>query len=266
LLGEGIETIGDKAFQNCNGLASLVIPNSVTTLGEKVFYKCPALKSVTIGTGLKEIPEYTFYKCTALENVVILGSPEKIGNYAFRGCSALKSVDLGDTKNIGRYSFYGCSALTNIIISDSVSSIGDYAFRGCNALTAIMLPDSVTTIGKHTFYSLNETTIYCEGAGVLPGWDEKSNSSFRPIIFGCRFSDDGSYVVSVTVSENSIINREAKNGIADPTRAGYVFSGWATEEGGTTAVYTSETVTDAEIGSVLYAIWTEQPNDNTQEG
>jgi hypothetical protein len=244
-----------------------VIPDSVKTLGEKVFYKCPRLKSVTIGTALENIPDYTFYKCTALEEVVILGSLEKIGNYAFRGCTALKSVVLGGTESIGRYAFYGCSALTDIVITDSVSSIGDYAFRGCNALTAIMLPDSVTTIGKHAFYSLNETTIYCESAEAPLGWDEKANSSFRPVIFGCQFSDDGSHVVSFAVSENSISNKEAKNGISDPTYAGHEFGGWTTEQGGTTAMYTSETVVNAEIGSVLYAIWNELPNDeNTQEG
>ncbi len=258
-LGEGLESIGDRAFQGCASLTTITIPNSVTSIGKRVFYKCAALNSVTLGSGIAEIGEYLFYKCENLETVVISENLVSIGNYAFRGCIALKNFDFKNVSTIGRYAFYGCSSLQSIALPNTVTSIGDYAFRGCTSATAIILPDSVDFIGKHVFYGLKTTSLYCEADAPQADWNVQFNSSFRPVFWGVTLSEDGKYVVSVTAGENTVINPKATNGISDPCREGYVFVGWATELGSATASYTSKNVDEAPEGTVLYAIWTQQP-------
>lgn len=258
-LGEGIQTIGDRAFQGCKLLTTITIPNSTTSLGIRAFYKCESLKSVTLGDGIAKISEYSFYKCTALETVVVSENLSSIGNYAFRGCTALKSFDLKKINTIGRYSFYGCTALESIILPDTLTAIGDYAFRGCTSTTAIVIPSSLTSIGKHVFYGLKNTSIYCEATQAKEDWNVQFNSSYRPIFWGVTLSEDGKYVVSVVSGEKNIQNPKATNGISDPRRDGYVFAGWATEPGAETASYTSQNVSDAPAGTVLYAIWAQQP-------
>jgi len=256
-LSEGLESIGDRAFQACDGIVEINVPDSVKYLGQKAFYKCPSLKKVTLGQGVTEINDYTFYKCEALESVTVSDNLEYIGNYAFRGCIALKEFDLKSVETIGRYSFYGCTALARLSFPATLDSIGDYAFRGCTGVTSIVLPENVETIGKHVFYGLKYTTIYSESAEKKEGWNYHYNSSFRPVFFGCTLSEDGKYVVSV--DKDTLINANAPNGISAPSRDGYKFSGWATEAGSTTVAYTSENVADAPSGTVLYAIWTQQP-------
>lgn len=258
-LGEGIESIGDRAFQGCMSLESIVIPNSVTHLGSRVFYKCASLKSVTIGSGIEEINDYLFYKCEKLESVVVSDSLHTVGDYAFRGCTALRAFDPKQITSIGRYAFYGCSSLERIILPETLVSIGDYAFRGCTAATSIIIPDTVELIGKHVFYGLNGTTLYCESEAVREDWNVQFNSSFRPIFLGCTLSEDKDYVVSVTVSEDTLANPKAKNGISAPERDGYVFAGWATEQSAEVVEYTSENVGDAPSGTILYSVWTKQP-------
>jgi len=260
-IAEGVKSIGQRAFQGCASLTKIVLPNSVTELGSRAFYKCPALKSVTLGSGINEIKDYTFYKCEALETVVVSDELENIGNYAFRGCIALKEFDLKKVVTLGRYSFYGCSALTRIVLPDTLTTIGDYAFRGCTSVVSVVIPDSVTNIGRHVFYGLNTTTLYCQSEGIMPYWNSQFNSSYRPVFWKCTLSEDNKYVVSVTVIDKvTLVNSQAKNGISDPCRSGYTFGGWSTELGGTTAAYTSQNIKDAEIGTVLYAIWLpEQP-------
>jgi len=254
-LGEGIESIGDRAFQGCDGLQEINIPNSVTSIGSRAFYKCPALKKITLGSGINKINDYMFYKCEALESVIVSDKLESVGNYAFRGCIALKDFDFKNVKSIGRYSFYGCSSLTNLCFPNTLTSIGDYSFRGCTEIKSIVIPKSVNTIGKHVFYGLKNTTLYCEAETIMPQWNIQFNSSYRPIFWNCTLSDDNSYVVSVTVGDDTLDNAKATNGISNPSRDGYLFSGWATEQGSTTVAYTSSNIAEATNGTVLYAIW-----------
>lgn len=254
-LGEGILSIGDRAFQGCNSLREITIPDSVTHLGIRVFHKCQKLHTVTIGSGLTSLGDYLFYKCEALETVNISDKLETIGNYTFRGCTALKNFDFKEVKHIGRYAFYGCTALERISLPTSLETIGDYAFRGCTSARSIVLPDSIVEIGKHAFYGLKETTLYCESESVRPYWSVHFNSSFRPVFWNVTLSDDKSYVVSVVISEDTIENPEAKNGISAPTRDGHLFYGWSTEAGSTTADYTAQNVNEAPEGTILYAVW-----------
>lgn len=255
LLNSGIETIGLRAFQGCMKLGEVIVPNTVTSLGDRVFYDCQGLKKVVLGSGITQIGSYTFYNCFALETVAVSGQLRSIGDYAFRGCAALTKFDLRDVQHIGRYAFYGCSGLTELAMTDSLISIGDYAFRGCTGVKAFTVPMSVTAIGKHVFYGLNGASLYCQAESVPAGWNAQYNSSFRPVFFGCALSEDGTYVVSVTVRAATLRNMLATNGISDPVRDGYQFAGWAVDPGSSVAGYTTETLAEVTDGTILYAIW-----------
>ena len=106
-------SIGDRAFELCDGLENIEIPNSVISIGALAFRGCSSLTSIEIPNSVTSIGVSAFEMCDGLESVLIPNSVTSIGSYAF---------------------FY-CRGLTNIVIPNSVTSIGKSAFWACDNLT-----------------------------------------------------------------------------------------------------------------------------------
>jgi len=119
-LPEGLTVIGREAFAGCNGLSSVVIPDSVKTMEKGVFYQCSNLKKVTISKGITEITEATFAYCSKLNNVALPESVKKVENLAF----------------------FSCSGLQKIRIPKSVTEIGELAFFASNSSMVLKVKKS----------------------------------------------------------------------------------------------------------------------------
>ena len=211
----GTICICDDAFYYCTGLASVVIPGSVTEIEKWAFCGCTSLTSVVIPEGVTKIGESAFHGCTGLTSIVIPESVTKIGECAFRGCTGLTSVVIPDgVTEIGWAAFRGCTSLTSVVIPDSVTEIGRGAFRGCTSLTSVVIPEGVTKIECEAFRGCTSLTsvVIPEGvtkigrgafegcAGVAnisvsidnPSYVSINNSclskDLRKLIFGCRTS------------------------------------------------------------------------------
>lgn len=252
--GTSLTEIGDYAFYNCVKLDSVALPDTLASLGERAFFGCSGMTSLDLGNGITEIGDYAFGNCTGLTSVSVPDSVTAIGNYAFYGCSNVTELDLGSVQTIGNSAFARMLNLKGLVIPSTVRSIGDYAFRGCSALTSVILRGSVEHIGVHAFYGCNNATVYTDAPSGLPGWDGFWNSSFRPVVWGVTLSEDGSYVVSVTVGGGTWSNVNESIVVSAPERSGYTFGGWAVTEGGE-AVYGAGEIGGVREGTTLYAVW-----------
>ncbi len=90
-LSSNLKNIYLGGFYNC-GMTDISLPESLVTLGNKAFQQCTKLVSVVIPDGIKTIPEYAFYGCSSLTTVVIPESVTAINNYAFNTCTKLANV------------------------------------------------------------------------------------------------------------------------------------------------------------------------------
>ena len=157
----GTKTVAWHAFEDCDNLMGIVIPDGVVYIGWHAFDGCTSLKNVTVPGSVKIIDEYAFQDCTELEAVTVGSGVEYIEFSAFDGCTALKTVSLGKgLKEIGYRSFYGCKNLESIVIPDGVETIDYFAFSGCTKLASVTLPDSVEIIRSDVF----ENTAYYNDA------------------------------------------------------------------------------------------------------
>ena len=104
----GTKIICACAFEYCESLSNLIIPDSVTRIGNGAFIGCHSLTNIVIPDSVTSIGAWAFQYCTSLSSIVIPNSVTSIGNCAFEGCSSLSSL----------------------VLPDSVTSIGKRAFRG----------------------------------------------------------------------------------------------------------------------------------------
>lgn len=74
------------AFDDCDGLTSVTIPNSVTSIASSMFSRCENLTSVTIPNSVTTIENDAFFYCKNLTSITIPNSVTSIGDYAFSYC------------------------------------------------------------------------------------------------------------------------------------------------------------------------------------
>jgi formylglycine-generating enzyme required for sulfatase activity len=166
IVGNGITRIGNYAFEYCDMLVSVTIPESVTTIGDYAFLSCTVLPSVTIPNSVTAVAQYAFQNCTGLTSVTLGNSVATLGAGVFDKCSALALVEIPNSVTaIGSTAFSGCSSLASVTLGNSVASIGQSAFQNCTSLASITIPASVTYIGQSVFSGCSNLTAINVDAG-----------------------------------------------------------------------------------------------------
>ena len=155
-----VTEIGNEAFNGCDRLTSITIPDGVLNIGDKAFYKCENLINVIIQEGVTEIGSNAFGYCYSLKNITIPKSVTKIGVSAFYYCYDLESIIIPENvEKIEDNTFDSCYRLRNVVISEGVAEIGRFAFSGCG-MTSITIPESVMRIGDSVFDFCYELTAF----------------------------------------------------------------------------------------------------------
>lgn len=165
-----VSGIKEGAFEGCEYLRSIVIPNSVTSIGKKVFANCPRLQSVEIPNSITEVSDSLFFNCSALKSLKIPDSITRIRNSAFYGCSGLTTQVIPNSVTIIEdYAYYGCSGLLALSIGNSVGRIKNSAFYGCTGLTSLTIPNSVYRIDESAFRGCTGLTSLTIGLVIKIG-------------------------------------------------------------------------------------------------
>jgi hypothetical protein len=86
-LNNGLQKIGQWAFNGCTSLRHIIIPSSVTTIDVNAFAGCINLVTVVLHEGLETIGRSAFSGCKSLHHIDIPTTVTTIGDHAFTGCA-----------------------------------------------------------------------------------------------------------------------------------------------------------------------------------
>ena len=162
-LPQTLEGIYSYTFAGCTGLTEVEVPQGVTELGQAVFDGCTNLRRVVMPKQMKSISSFVFRNCTALEDIALPNGITKLDFNLFENCTSLRSIDIpeGVTTLFGNV-FRGCTSLSKVVLPQSLTLMRyDDIFRGCTSLRHITLPRDLTITGYRTFAEtgLEEVTI-----------------------------------------------------------------------------------------------------------
>ena len=105
------------------------VPEGVKSLGHYAFQGCEKLKKVTLPNSLVNICPSAFDGCKSLTDVEFLNNVKVIGVSAFGGCASLTELILPEsTAEIHDYAFSSCSQLVSLVVPASVTVFGNRVF------------------------------------------------------------------------------------------------------------------------------------------
>ena len=166
--GYSVTSIGDWAFECCEKLTNISIPDSVTVIGEHAFDSCLSLESITIPDSVTDIGEGAFESCKKLKGVTI---PNSITTISFM-------------------TFAFCDSLTYVIIPEGITNIENFAFHFCYSLEKIAIPSTVKSIGEEFSGCKNLKSITVDKNN--PIYDSRNNcnavieTATNTLLFGCQ--------------------------------------------------------------------------------
>ncbi len=114
-----VTKIANGAFQDCNELAHITLPQNLKEIGDNAFLNT-SIQEIDLPNGMISVGKMAFSQCKFLERATIPGTITYLGDRAFTECHKLNSVDFGD----------------------GITGIGDNIFANCHCLTKIDLPES----------------------------------------------------------------------------------------------------------------------------
>ncbi len=88
---DGVKSIGEWAFFECNLLAPVLELDAIETMGAHAFQACRNVTDITIGENLKAIPSDAFKNIFKLRNVTLPEGLESIGALAFGACDRIEN-------------------------------------------------------------------------------------------------------------------------------------------------------------------------------
>ena len=287
---QSVTSIGDHAFGECINLKKLSfgeksfgenIETNIQTIGNYAFFHCNDLESVTIPQSVTSIGREAFRFCNNMKSLAINGAIESMGTGAFAGCISLATISLGENiKTIGYSAFASCTCidLTNVTIPENVKTIRPGTFAYCTHLKYIMLPAGLTSFQDSLkgcpagnpngaiYYNNYKTAADALLADndANSNIDDNSKLKNRNFLYLCKVTFDakgGTLTDSAEVpvyETEKIIGTKANDlkTINDPTRTGYKFTGWYTDNDQLFDV--KETAITEDI--TLHAGWEFDPN------
>ena len=97
-ISDGITSIGEYSFWNCESMTYARLPESLTSIGKAAFLYCSGLNTMTIPENVERIGDWAFVHCHSLRYIRIPQTTVEIGESVFEECYNLNDIYYGGTE------------------------------------------------------------------------------------------------------------------------------------------------------------------------
>lgn len=231
VLVEGIETIGEEAFEGCTD-ESIVIPDSVDTIGKGAFGKMQNLTSITTsivggyknGTYTDSDRPLTFF--------AYIFTQDDPSNWLDNASATYQAEFYPDPANLDQVErYYVANPIEYIFTGDEIPS---YAFSGNNIISSITM-NSVETIGSYAFYDCTSIdNIESTSPWIIPSTvDSIGDYAFAFSELGLGYSRANYYIefennsgaLDLYLGDYLFANNDAMTSLVIPDRASHIGEG-----------------------------------------
>ena len=249
-IANSVTTIGEAAFESSRRLTEAKLPDNLTEIPMTMFAQCENLKKISIPSTVTSIG-MTAFAMTGIDTLVIPNSVVNIGSQLFEGCENLRHVQFSDKiRSLPISTFRNCTSLEVMLLPENIKTIEHEAFAGCTQLIAVSMGKYLEEIQEQAFaqcanllhvriYSpsvnkcandafdvsyINYATLYVPNAMIGTYSPQEPWKNFKEIKealpWVVYFVDDKYYDLSNYAAGDAV------TALAEPTKAGYTFSGW----------------------------------------
>lgn len=182
--GDGVEAIGDNAFNYCQSMTDAILPR-LRVIGKYSFGRCHKINSFS-NDFITEVPDYGFYMSYGLRNVN-LPNVTSIGKFAFASCPFIQHFSAPKTEIIKNNAFQSVRLYMQHFSFPNCTSVWYEAFRGCNKLISVDI-ENADEIGNRTFQecinlqSVNMPSITSIGIEAFKNCKSLSKVDFPNVI------------------------------------------------------------------------------------
>ncbi len=193
-----VTSICSKAFEGCEYLNTINLPDSVTEIGSYAFYLCQrGLTTIKLPKNLKGIETGTFMDCKRLSSITIPDSVTYIEKDAFWDCDSLTEIEIpASVARIGGSAFGECLKLESITIYNPKCKIA----TGNNTVCNVKNDQEVSYSGVIKGYKGSTAEAYAEKNGykfeALEGEPPQIISFGDPNGDGLIDASDASFVLA----------------------------------------------------------------------
>ena len=219
-----LETIGNYAFANCDGISKLVIVTSVTYLGDYAFFDCDEIADLSLTFGVEYFGELAFGSCDKITDGYIPSTVYTLNGNPYAGCpgvttlridpdNAELTVDengsvynniktvlhyysteipagvavLPDTVNTIAPGAFANSQITGFTFLAKYNDVEAFTFFNCKNLETISIINGIKSIGDYAFYGcekLNNVTIPSSATVTSTTWSSTAKGNVLPTTLG----------------------------------------------------------------------------------
>ncbi len=244
IIPNGVIDIVPNAFNGCEKIKEIVMPDTVKYIGYWAFCSSTSLEKVNISTDCRIIGQFAF-GYTKVTEVNIPASMETIVGGAFgMGCDLKKitvdennqifymengalcerDIEYGNDriidyetdntatsftvpsniKIIDQYAFAHAKNLKEVIAPETVEYIEDSAFEDCDSLTHFEFPDGITTVKSYTFIDCDSIMSLIIPASVTEIGEMLVYDNMGYTIYGQAGSEAESYAATNSIKFKNI--------------------------------------------------------------